>query len=56
MLTINPQPSPKAIVFWLHGLGADQNDFVDFINLLNLKQFTFILPVESIWKNECKFN
>ena len=44
MLTINPQPSPKAIVFWLHGLGADQNDFVDFINLLNLKQFTFILP------------
>ena len=44
MLTINPQPSPKAIVLWLHGLGADQNDFVDFINLLNLKQFTFILP------------
>ena len=44
MLTINPQPTPKAIVFWLHGLGADQNDFVDFINLLNLKQFTFILP------------
>ena len=44
MLTINPQPSPKAIVFWLHGLGADQNDFVDFINLLNLKQFTFLLP------------
>ena len=32
MLTINPQPSPKAIVLWLHGLGADQNDFVDFIN------------------------
>jgi len=44
MLTINPQLSPKAIVIWLHGLGADQNDFVDFINLLNLKQFTFILP------------
>ena len=44
MLTINPQPSPKAIVFWLHGLGADQNDFVDFIKLLNLKKFTFILP------------
>lgn len=44
MLTINPQPSPKAIVIWLHGLGADQNDFVDFINLLSLKQFTFILP------------
>ena len=44
MLTINPQPSPKAIVLWLHGLGADQNDFVDFINLLNLKQFTFFLP------------
>ena len=44
MLTINSQPSPKAIVIWLHGLGADQNDFVDFINQLNLKEFMFILP------------
>jgi len=44
MLIINSQPSPKAIVIWLHGLGADQNDFVDFINQLNLKEFMFILP------------
>jgi len=44
MITINPQSSPKAIVIWLHGLGADQNDFVNFINELNLKEFMFILP------------
>ena len=44
MLIINSQPSPKAIVIWLHGLGADQKDFVDFINQLNLKEFMFILP------------
>jgi len=44
MLIINSQPSPKAIVIWLHGLGADKNDFVDFINQLNLKEFMFVLP------------
>jgi len=44
MHIINSQPSPKAIVIWLHGLGADKNDFVDFINQLNLKEFMFVLP------------
>ena len=44
MIIINQQDSPKALVVWLHGLGADQNDFVHFINRLNLDEFTFILP------------
>ena len=44
MITINPQKNPKAIIIWLHGLGADANDFVPFINDLNLKDFEFILP------------
>lgn len=44
MIIINQQNSPKALVVWLHGLGADQNDFVHFIKRLNLNEFTFILP------------
>lgn len=44
MIIINQQDSPKALVVWLHGLGADQNDFVHFIKQLNLDEFTFILP------------
>ena len=44
MITINPQPLPKALVIWIHGLGANQNDFVNFINELNLEEFMFILP------------
>ncbi len=44
MIIINQQDSPKALVVWLHGLGADQNDFVCFIKQLNLDEFTFILP------------
>jgi len=44
MIIINQQESPKALIVWLHGLGADQNDFVHFIKRLNLNKFTFILP------------
>jgi phospholipase/carboxylesterase len=44
MITINPQNNPKAFVIWLHGLGADENDFVPFINNLDLKGIEFILP------------
>mgnify|MGYP000170057373 CR=1 FL=1 len=36
MITINPQKKPKAILIWLHGLGADENDFVPFVKNLNL--------------------
>ena len=44
MITINPQKNPKAIMVWLHGLGADENDFVPFINNLELDNIEFILP------------
>ena len=44
MITINSQKKPKALVVWLHGLGADENDFVPFINNLKLNDVEFILP------------
>ena len=44
MITINPQIKPKAILIWLHGLGADENDFVPFIKSLELGNIEFILP------------
>ena len=44
MITINPQKNPRAIVIWLHGLGADESDFVSFIESLALEDIEFILP------------
>ena len=44
MITINPQKNPKALVIWLHGLGADENDFVPFVKSLELNNIEFILP------------
>ena len=44
MITINPQKKPKAILIWLHGLGADENDFVPFVKNLELDNIEFILP------------
>ena len=44
MITINPQKNPKALVIWLHGLGADENDFVPFVKNLELDNTEFILP------------
>jgi len=35
---------PYASVIWLHGLGADGNDFVPVIDMLNLPDIRFILP------------
>lgn len=35
---------PTASVIWLHGLGADGNDFVPVVNMLNLPHIRFILP------------
>lgn len=34
----------KASVIWLHGLGADGNDFVPVVKMLNLPHVRFILP------------
>ena len=37
--------APEAVVIWLHGLGADYNDFVPLVPQLNLKQnVKFIFP------------
>ena len=44
MLVINRQESPKALVIWLHGLGADSSDFKDIVGNLNLLDIEFILP------------
>lgn len=35
---------PEYSVIWLHGLGADGNDFVPVVELLNLPNYRFILP------------
>lgn len=37
-------PNPKASVIWLHGLGADGNDFASVVEILNLSGIRFILP------------
>ena len=44
MLVINRQENPKALVVWLHGLGADSSDFKDIVGRLNLLEIEFILP------------
>jgi len=44
MLVINKQENPKALVIWLHGLGADSSDFKDIVGKLNLLDIEFILP------------
>lgn len=36
--------SPAASVIWLHGLGADGNDFVPVVEMLDLPEYRFILP------------
>jgi phospholipase/carboxylesterase len=36
--------SPSASVIWLHGLGADGNDFVPVVKMLDLPHVRFILP------------
>lgn len=36
--------NPSACVIWMHGLGADGNDFAPVVEILNLPQIRFILP------------
>jgi phospholipase/carboxylesterase len=36
--------APTASVIWLHGLGADGNDFAPVVKMLNLPHVRFILP------------
>lgn len=37
-------PSPSASVIWLHGLGADGNDFIPIVEMLDLPHIRFVLP------------
>lgn len=43
-IEITLSAAPTASVIWLHGLGADGNDFVPVVKMLNLPHVRFILP------------
>ena len=46
-IEIETAPNPSAAVIWLHGLGADGNDFVPIISQLNLAEcpaIRFVFP------------
>lgn len=46
-IELNPKLPAKSSIIWLHGLGADGNDFVDIIPQLNLEEelaVRFIFP------------
>ncbi len=43
-IEISINATPTASVIWLHGLGADGNDFVPVVKMLNLPYVRFILP------------
>jgi phospholipase/carboxylesterase len=43
-IEISTSAAPTASVIWLHGLGADGNDFVPVVKMLNLPHVRFILP------------
>jgi phospholipase/carboxylesterase len=43
-IEISTNTAPTASVIWLHGLGADGNDFVPVVKNLNLAHVRFILP------------
>jgi phospholipase/carboxylesterase len=43
-IAINSLLHPTAIIIWLHGLGADGNDFEPVVKALNLSHIEFILP------------
>ncbi len=43
-IEISISATPTASVIWLHGLGADGNDFVPVVKMLNLPNLRFILP------------
>ena len=37
-IQIETSPNPTAAVIWMHGLGADGNDFAPIVRELNLKE------------------
>jgi phospholipase/carboxylesterase len=49
-IEISTSATPSASVIWLHGLGADGNDFVPVVKILNLPHVRFILPHAAVKK------
>ena len=43
-IEISSNQTINASVIWLHGLGADGNDFVPVVEMLNLPNVRFVLP------------
>jgi phospholipase/carboxylesterase len=46
-IEIETAPNPTAAIIWLHGLGADGNDFVPIVNELDLRgtpEIRFVFP------------
>ena len=43
-IEITSSESINASIIWMHGLGADGNDFVPVVKMLNLPNIRFILP------------
>ena len=43
-IEISNSKNPTASVIWLHCLGADGNDFVPVVEMLDLPEYRFILP------------
>ena len=43
-IEISISATPSASVIWLHGLGADGNDFVPVVKMLKLPHVRFVLP------------
>ena len=43
-LVINHEDNQNATVIWMHGLGADGNDFEPVVQILDLPHIRFILP------------
>ncbi len=43
-IEISMSTTPTASIIWLHGLGADGNDFVPVVKMLDLPNVRFILP------------
>ena len=47
-LDLDPDQTPKAVVIWMHGLGADAHDFIGLPPVLNLPTS---LPVRFVFPN-----
>lgn len=43
-IILEPQQAARSSIIWLHGLGADGNDFVPIAQFLNLNETRFIFP------------